>query len=47
MKNCRKDREDSMTKTIATFIRKINKTFIAIFMGMLLEYLAYYHHAYD
>ena len=43
-KNYPYNREDTMTKTIATHIRNISETFIGIFMGIPLGYTVYYHH---
>ena len=39
-KNYNKNREDTMTNIIATHICNINETFIAIFMGIPLGYIA-------
>ena len=36
-----------MTKIIATYIRNINEKFIGTFIGILLEYVASYHHGHD
>ena len=44
LKNYSKNRENTMTKIIATYIRNINGTFIGISMCMPLGYIVYYHH---
>ena len=36
-----------MTKIIATHFRNINETFIGIFIGIPLRYIAWYHHDRD
>ena len=40
IENYHKNREDSMTKIIATHIRNINETFIDISMDILSEYIS-------
>ena len=41
------NRENTMTKIIATHTWNINKTFIGIFIDMPLGYIVYYYHSYD
>ena len=47
LKNCRKTREDTMTKIIVTPIRNINETFIDIFKDLSLAYNVFYYHGHD
>ena len=47
LKKYRANGNYTMTKIIATHIRNINETFIAIFMGLPLAYNACYHNVHD
>ena len=46
-KNYLYNREDIMTKIIATHIHNINETFIGIFIDISLGYIIYFHDGHD
>ena len=41
------ERKNTVTNNIATYIYKINETFIDIFIGIQLVCIVYYHHGHD